>query len=86
MILAGSYWRFALPVNRVGHTFTVDSPTGSTYHTAELYCGDENDIRKRCGDAGIAPREKRLMFCANGKILGLVRGVCLGMLGSGRSC
>jgi len=61
----GSYWRFALPVNRVGHSFTVEG--GSTYHTAELYCGDQNDIMKRCGAAGLAPREKRIMFCANDK-------------------
>ena len=73
IILAGSYWRFALPVNRVGHQFTVDG--GSTYHTAELYCGDQNDIKKRCGDAGLAPREKRTMFCANGKILGSALGL-----------
>ena len=49
----------------MGHTFTVEG--GSTYHTAELYCGSDNDIQKRCGNAGLAPREKRHMFCANGK-------------------
>lgn len=61
----GSYWRFELPTNAVGHSFNVDS--NATYHTAELYCGDPNDIKKRCGDAGLAPREKRTMFCANDK-------------------
>jgi len=61
----GSYWKFVKPENRVGHTFTV--PGDSTYHTAELYCGDANEIQKRCGDAGLAPREKRTMFCANDK-------------------
>ena len=42
-----------------------------------MYCGDQNDIKKRCGDAGLAPREKRTMFCANGKILGSGLGLAI---------
>jgi len=62
----GAYWKFILPVDHSGVPFKPQG-TSAFYHTAELHCGDSDEIMKRCGPAGLSLREKRHMFCANDK-------------------
>lgn len=65
--ISGARWEFDLPTNAAGKPFEMPDADGAIFHTAHLNCGDANLIMKRCGPAGLSPREKKHYFCANDK-------------------